>query len=188
MKKIIAIIALAISTTAFAGVQAIDTSKLSKAQIAELAAKAEEMGATTPANVSATVRKEAEAWGDLGSNMGKAMVGAAKEVGVAANEFAVTPLGRVTVAITAYKIVGRDVIKIVIGSAILFLGWTLGIWILFTKRWSTVKYEYEPVLWGMYKKARIVGITTPDNVATVKSWFGGLTILISTITALIVIF
>lgn len=188
MKKLIAIIALAISTTAFAGVQAIDTSKLSKAQIAELAAKAEEMSAASPTNVSATVRKEAEAWSEMGANMGKAMVGAAKEVGVAANEFAVTPLGQITVAITAYKIVGRDVIKIVIGSAILFLGWTLGIWILLTKRWSTVKYEYEPVLWGMYKKARIVGISTSDDVSVAKSWCGGVTILVSTITALIVIF
>jgi len=188
MKKLIAIVALAISTTVFADGRAIDTSKLSKAQIAELAAKAEEMGATSPANVSATVRKEAEAWGDMGANMGKAMVGAAKEVGVAANDFAVTPLGRVTVAIVAYKIIGRDVIKIVIGSVILFLGWTLGIWILLTKRWSNVKFEYEPVLWGMYKKARIVGMSTSEDVTIAKTWFGGLTILISTITALIVIF
>lgn len=186
MKKLLAIFMFAFATVASA--TSIDTSKLSKAQIAELAAKAEEMGAASPANVSATVRKEAEAWSDLGANMGKAMVGAAKEVGVAANDFAITPLGRVTVAIVTYKVVGRDIIKFVVGSFILFAGWTFGIWILFTKFWSTVKYEYEPVLWGMYKKARITSIQTSDDVAAFKSWAGCLTILVSTITALIIIF
>ena len=188
MKKLIAILALALSTTAFADGRAIDTSKLSKAQITELAVKAEEMSATTPENVSATVRKEAEAWSELGANMGKAMVGAAKEVGVAANEFAVTPLGMVTVAITAYKIIGRDVLGIIVGSTILFLGWTFGIWIFLTKRWSTVKYEYEPMFWGMYKKSRIVSISTDNDVTMAKVWAGGLLIAASTLIGLNSIF
>jgi hypothetical protein len=70
----------------------------------------------------------------------------------------------------------------------LFAGWTFGLWILFTKFWSTVKYEYEPVLWGMYKKARIASINTSDDVASFKAWAGCLMILFSTIIALIIIF
>lgn len=188
MKKLFAIFMLAFATVASAGAQAIDTSKLSKAQIAELAAKAEAMGATTPANVSATVRKEAEAWGDLGANMGKAMVGAAKEVGVAANEFASTPLGRVTVVITAYKIIGRDILKLVFGSLVLFVGWSLGIWILVTRRWSNVKYEYEPIFWGMIKKSRVISHSTESDVATTKAIIGSICLVVASVTGLNIIF
>ena len=193
MKKVIAILALWVATSAFAGVASqngayIDTSKLSKAQIAELAAKAEEMGATTPVNVSATVRQEAEAWGTLGANMGKAMVGAAREVGVASNEFANTSLGKVVVGIVAYKVVGKDILGVIFGSMILVIGYSLAIWMMTTRRWSDVTYEYEPVLWGMYKRQRVVKSHTDSDVVTSKVLGGGVLILLTTLVGLKTIF
>lgn len=193
MKKVIAILALCVATSAFAGVASqngayIDTSKLSKAQIAELAAKAEEMGATTPVNVSATVRQEAEAWGTLGANMGKAMVGAAREVGVASNEFANTSLGKVVVGIVAYKVVGKDILGVIFGSMILVIGYSLAIWMMTTRRWSDVTYEYEPVLWGMYKRQRVVKSHTDSDVVTSKVLGGGVLILLTTLVGLKTIF
>lgn len=188
MKKFLTIIALCLATSAYAGVQSIDTSKLSKAQIAELAAKAEEMGTQSPTNISANVRKEAEAWGDLGSNMGKAMVSAAREVGVASNEFASTSLGKVVVAIVTYKIIGRDILGIFFGSLILVFGYSLALWVFATRRWSRVKYEYEPVLWGMYKRQRVVESYTDDDTATSKLVGGSALLLASTVIGLMVIF
>lgn len=193
MKKVIAILALCVATGAFAGVASqngayIDTSKLSKAQIAELAAKAEEMGATTPVNVSATVRQEAEAWGTLGANMGKAMVGAAREVGVASNEFANTSLGKVVVGIVAYKVVGKDILGVIFGSMILVIGYSLAIWMMTTRRWSDVTYEYEPVLWGMYKRQRVVKSHTDSDVVTSKVLGAGVLILLTTVVGLKTIF
>ena len=193
MKKVIAILALCVATGAFAGVASqngayIDTSKLSKAQIAELAAKAEEMGATTPVNVSATVRQEAEAWGTLGANMGKAMVGAAREVGVASNEFANTSLGKVVVGIVAYKVVGKDILGVIFGSMILVIGYSLAIWMMTTRRWSDVTYEYEPVFWGMYKRQRVVKSHTDSDVVTSKVLGGGVLILLTTLVGLKTIF
>ncbi len=90
MKKILMILAVALACVT-ASAQTIDTSGLSKQQMMELATKAAEM--KSPSNMSAEVRREAAAWGELGANMGKAVVGAAREVGVAANDFAQTPLG-----------------------------------------------------------------------------------------------
>lgn len=186
MKKILTIIALCFATSV--GAQSIDTSKLSKAQIAELAAKAEAMGETSPANVSATVRKEAEAWGDLGANMGKAMVGAAREVGVASNEFASTSLGKVVVGIVAYKVIGKDILGVIFGSLILVIGYSLAIWIFLNRRWSTVKYEYSPVLWGMFNRQRVLSSHTDSDVITSKVIGGGLLIVLTTLVGLQTIF
>lgn len=193
MKKVIAILAMCVATSAFAGVASqngayIDTSKLSKAQVAELAAKAEEMSATTPASVSANVRQEAEAWGTLGANMGKAMVGAAREVGVASNEFASTSLGKIVVGIVAYKVVGKDILGVIIGSLILVIGYSLAIWIFTTRRWSAVTYEYAPVLWGMFNRQRVVSSRTDSDVITGKILGGGALLLLTTLIGLKTIF
>ena len=96
MKKYFAMILMFVSISAYAAQSAsVDVSKLSAEQQAQIAKQVTELS-TAPTNISATVRKEAEAWGDLGSNMGRAMVGAAKEVGVAANEFRQTSASVVT--------------------------------------------------------------------------------------------
>jgi hypothetical protein len=189
MKKIFVILALMASVNVFAATQntSIDLSKLTPEQRSQISQQVSEL-ASQPTNVSATVRKEAEAWGELGSNMGKAMVGAAKEVGVAANEFSQTPLGQVVVFMAAYKIVGHDMLGVVFGSLVLLFGWSLALWIFTTKRWSDVKYEYEPVLWGLYKKARIVEIRTDSDTVTGKILSGIGILVVSTLVGLNTIF
>lgn len=188
MKKFLALVLMAMSISAYAAQSTVvDLSKLSPEARQAVMQQVNELE-KSPTNISATVRKEAEAWGDLGANMGKAMVGAAKEVGVAANEFSQTPLGQVVVFLAAYKIVGQDVLGVIVGSLIMLVGYSLAIWLFTTKRWSTVKYEYEPVMWGMYKKARMVEIKTADDVVTGKI-LSGLTLLaLSTIVGLSTIF
>ena len=177
MKKLIFALLMSAASLAHA---TIDTSKLTPAQVAELSAKAAAMTAT-PENISATVRKEAEAWGEMGANMGRAMVGAAREVGVAANEFASTPLGKVTVAIVAYKIIGKDVLGVLVGGLILIAGWALGIWFLTTKRWSTLTYEYVPALRGLITRKRIVKVVPPDDMQGVTIIVGVALILLATV-------
>ncbi|KAI9549461.1 hypothetical protein GHT06_001861 [Daphnia sinensis] len=91
MKKVLASLALLFATSAFSTTSTVDVRNLTPEQVAQVQKQVSELS-STPVNVSASVRKEAEAWGELGANMGKAMVGAAKEVGVASNEFAQTGL------------------------------------------------------------------------------------------------
>lgn len=171
----------------YAGVQGVNTNGLSSEQIAQLDRQAQSMK-SDPAAVSTKVRHEAEAWGELGTNMGKAMVGAARELGVAANEFAVTPLGTVVVGITAYKIIGRDLLGALVGSLILIFGYTIGFWMLLTNRWSTIQYEYKPILWGAFERRRILKISSDEDTTQVRVVVGSAILGITTAIALIVIF
>lgn len=174
-------------TKSYAGVVQVDTAGLTTEQVNQLKHQAQAMK-NDPATVSAKVRQEAEAWGDLGANMGKAMVGAARELGIAANEFATTPLGKVVVVMTAYKIAGRDILGVFVGSFIMLFGYGVAIWMFITHRWSKVKYEYEPVLWGAFKRNRIVSVETDEDTAQIKAVVGSLIILLSTLLGLVVIF
>ncbi len=188
MKKLFATFIFLFSFSVFAANSTtVDVSKLTPEQAAQIKQQISELS-SSPANISSTVRKEAEAWGELGSNMGKAMVGAAKEVGVAANEFSQTSLGKVVVFLAAYKIVGKDFLGVIFGTFILIFGYGLAIWVFTTKRWSNVKYEYEPVLWGMFKKARIVTISTDDATITTKAFVGCAVLVLSTLVGLNTIF
>lgn len=156
MKKLIASILFAVAGTAFANT----TITLTPEQAAQLAGKT-----TTQqvAGISEAARQEVSAWGELGSNMGKAMVGAAKEIGVAANEFSQTPLGKVTVALVVYKLIGEDLAGKVVGGGILILMLSVAIWFLRTSRFSDVEYTYVPVMWGAFSIKREVKRTTSDD-------------------------
>jgi hypothetical protein len=190
MKKgivtLFAALALGVSA-AHAGVQGVNTNGLTADQITQLNQQAQSMK-SDPAAVSTKVRQEAEAWGELGTNMGRAMVGAAKELGVAANEFAVTPLGTVVVSITAYKIVGRELLSVAVGSLILVLGYSIAFWMFLTRRWSDIEYEYKPVLWGAFERRKIIKIRNSDDATQARVVTGALIMLISTGIGLVVIF
>ncbi len=188
MKKLFATLALCVSSGAFAAPQnSVDVSKLTPEQVQRINQQVTEMS-NNPMNVSATVRKEAEAWGDLGSNMGKAMVSAAREVGVASNEFASTSLGKIVVGIVTYKIVGREILGVLVGSITLLFGWSVAIWLLTTRRFADIKYEYEPVLKGLFKRKRIVSIEQSSNTILNKMLGAAGVALLSSITGLNLIF
>lgn len=190
MKKgivtLLAALAFGVSA-AQAGVQGVNTNGLSSDQIAQLNQQAQSMK-NDPTVVSSKVRQEAEAWSELGANMGKAMVGAAREVGVAANEFAVTPLGTVVVGITAYKIVGRDLLGVIIGTLIIVFGYSIAFWMFLTRRWSNIQYEYKPILWGAFERRKIAKISSDEDTTQVRVVTGALILLISTVIGLVVIF
>jgi hypothetical protein len=188
MKKVLVSLALLFATSTFSAFgSTVDVSKLTPEQVAQVQKQVSDLS-SAPVNVSASVRKEAEAWGELGANMGKAMVGAAKEVGVASTEFAQTGLGKVVVAIVAYKVVGRDILKIVFGSLVLLVGYSIAFWLLWTKRWSKIEYKYEPILWGAFNKKYVTSIYPSDTATSNSMGLGVLTLLVSTFIGLMVIF
>lgn len=189
MKKIFAIMfSFFMLTSAFAAKQStVDVSALTAEQISQINKQVSDMK-ESPTNVSSAVRQEAEAWGTLGANMGKAMVGAAKEVGVAANEFANTNLGQVVVGIVAYKVIGRDFLGIIFGSIVLIFGYSLAVWVFSTHRWSNVKYEYEPILWGMFQRKKVIEYKIESDVATTKVLAGCAILALTTIVGFNTIF
>jgi hypothetical protein len=195
MKQIF--VGLLIAVLSMGAMAEVGTVGLSEAQKAELEVQAAKMRQDALAqksgdikNVSATVRSEAEAWGDLGSNMGKALVGAAKEVGVAANEFAATPLGQVTVAVVVYKVIGQSVIGVLVGVFILLAGLSVAIYLLKGQALYTrsVEYEYKPFLWGMWNRKVIKAIELECDAAAVKLLSAGVVSLVTLIVSLKCIF
>lgn len=190
LKLFVASILLCLSGITSAADGQIDTRDLSQAQIAEIKKQVSTMKAESvnPANISKTVRHEAEAWGDLGANMGKAMVGAAKEVGVAANDFASTSLGKIVVFIIAYKIIGKSILGVIVGTLILIVGAIMSIWIFKSSRWSEVKYAREPAFWGLYQRQVIVEKETNSDVVGWQFLFGGIILLASCLGGVSLIF
>lgn len=189
MKKFIMLFLLVLSTSVFAKDSFVDTTGLNAQQQAEIAKQVAQLKENkNPVTVSENIRNETIAWTNLGANMGKAMVGAAKEVGVAANEFSQTNLGKITVAIVTYKVIGKDILSAVIGFLILVFGFTACTWIITTRRWSRVKYEYVPILWGAFSKRRVIECDTDDEVVLGKLFGGGLCLVLTLLVGLETIF
>lgn len=150
MKKLLLIAALFASISATAATS-VDTTQLTDSQKAALQKTVDEM--KSPSNISAVAREETEKWANLGGNMGRAAVGAAKEIGVAANEFVATPLGKVTMGVVIYKVIGRDIMKVVAGSFVLIFMFSLAFW-LFNKKhyYGTVEYATVKTFFGLRTK------------------------------------
>jgi hypothetical protein len=169
MKKLLTLtLALFVSLAAVAGTAqdatSVDVSKLTPAQKAEALKYVANLEATKAdsANLSEKAREEVGKWGELGVGMGRAAVAAAKEVGVAANEFVQTPLGKVTMAVVAYKVIGKDIIKFLVGGAILVTFIIVSLAFAFGVPKGKYTYEYKPVLFGLYNK-RYVTAYVPDS-------------------------
>lgn len=199
MKKLFAMFALLLacsaSAPAFATVAAsaadissIDVSKLTPEQKAQLMTQVTDLQKQSSTNISQTIRTEASAWAELGGNMGRAAVAAAKEIGVATNDFVQTPLGRVTMGIVIYKVLGHDIIKIVMGSSILIFFFSMSLYFALKKKFNVVEYENIPVLGGLYIR-KIVKTSKTDQELTVTHFIAaGICALVGLIVGLNIIF
>lgn len=159
MKKFLMILASTL-LMATASAQTADVSKLTPDQQAAIQKTITEM--QSPKNISETARVETEKWVELGGNMGKAAVGAARELGIAANEFVQTPIGRITMAVVVYKVIGQDVIGMIVGLGVLVFFLSLALYFFKAKKYMGVQYEYQPRLFGLYHK-QVVTSGTVDS-------------------------
>ena len=76
--------------------------------------------------------EDVEKWANLGSKIGVGLSATAKELGIAATEFAATSTGKVVTAIIIWQFLGSAVMKIITGLSFLFLG-IPGIWFIVHK-------------------------------------------------------
>jgi hypothetical protein len=138
MKQIFTAFVLFMTMTMAMAVTPHDMSKLSEVQKAELALQVakqvEEAG-------SVTSPKQVKEWVSYGSEIGKAMAGAARELGVVANEFIQTPAGQITMAMIVWKIMGHDIVHV--GLALIMFFTLVPGWFYMFNRMCVVKgYEY----------------------------------------------
>lgn len=190
MKKFLLILASSL-LMASAHAQTIDISKLTPDQQAALQKSAASMApgaAVEVKNISATAREETEKWAELGGNMGKAAVGAAREIGMAANEFVSTPLGKITMGVVVYKVIGKEIVRTVIGLGLLIFFFTMAVVMFRSKKYKHAEYEYKPTLFGLYNKRLIKSATIDDDWAVGFTVCGFALVIIGLIVGLSVMF
>ena len=133
MKKLFVILAMLVSASAFAGnsseaVRVAGFNKLSEAEKAEVikivAEKASSKDTETIQHLDTP--DKVEKWVKIGSNIGQSLGGAAKELGIAVNDFAKTPVGQMTMVLIVWHILGGQIVHIFGGIMI----WAVGIAII----------------------------------------------------------
>src|SRR4051812_40589099 len=70
-----------------------------------------------PGVISASAPEKVKEWVDIGTAIGSGLASSAKELGIAANEFANTPVGKFTVFMIAWHFIGQDFVSIAFGFA-----------------------------------------------------------------------
>lgn len=103
-------------TPAFSAV-VVDTSGLSEAQKAALVQQIETINGSPDAIV-----EKVDKWVNAGERIGKMLGGAAKELGIAVNDFMNTPAGVLTVTLIIYQYIGNDLIHLVLGFSVFVVG------------------------------------------------------------------
>lgn len=125
MKKIVAIVALLFSFNAFAAlttdsVSNAGFSRLSETEKAEIIKQIADKASTN--NISAPSEEKVEKWVKIGSQVGQGLAGAAKELGIAVNDFAKTPVGQLTMMLIVWHMVGGVLVHIFGGILIMVIG------------------------------------------------------------------
>jgi hypothetical protein len=132
MKKFFAAILMMVSISAWAGntsdaVNSAGFSKLTEAEKAEVIKIVADKASSKDSSVPVALTEDrVEKWVKIGSNIGQGLAGAAKEVGVAVNDFSQTPVGQLTMLLIVWHMIGAQLIHVFGGIMI----WIVGIAII----------------------------------------------------------
>ena len=141
MKKIFAafMMFMAMSLASAAPTPA-DMDKLTDVQKAELALQVAKQVEESKATVQNP--KQVKEWVSYGTEIGQALAGTARELGVVANEFIKTPAGQLTMGMIIWKVMGHDIVHV--GLALIMFFTLIPGWIYMFNRLCVVKgYEYQ---------------------------------------------
>lgn len=139
MKKFILAVMMFFSVAAFAGTSSssLDVSGLTPQQTAALSEQINNMKTDSADKLVSKVDK----YVDVGERIGKMMGGAAKEVGVAVNDFVKTPVGLMTAGLIVWHYMGGMMVHVISGWAFLIISFSLLFW--YSRRVSTMVIEYD---------------------------------------------
>jgi hypothetical protein len=156
MKKLISVCAVMIQIATFpvfASVE-VDTRGLSDSQKATLVQQVEQMKQQDPYQIvpgAGKVADVADKWVNIGERFGKMFGGAAKEIGMATNDFLKTPVGMMTAGVIIFNYVGSPIIHVVLGLLILFIGLAITLYFQSTATKLVIKYDNtSKTWWGGY--------------------------------------
>jgi hypothetical protein len=142
MKKVLVMIVMLITTGMAYAVDERGLSDQQKALLEEQAAKFRGQNAAPGADPGATAKRVGE-WVDVGTKIGQAFGGAAREMSIQVNEFAKTPVGVLTAAIITWKFIGGPIMHLVGGVIVLASCWLFMLYINRQKRNVVITYDVE---------------------------------------------
>lgn len=159
MKTFIAFLFLLFATSAFAEISYSDLSEfneLTSAQKAEIvkniAQYTEHNASRASAAIEAAKSVDADSvseWADVGTKYGQMLVGIAKELGIAANEFAKTPVGVFSIGLIVWHVAGEELLGLVLGISWLLVMVPLWTWLFFKVCYRIDSWkEIRVVRWG----------------------------------------
>lgn len=154
MKQLfVALMMVVMSSMAFAGERvSIDTSKLTAEQKEQLGKMVLQDSPKTDGELD-MLEKAARFGQIIGSGIGAA----ARELGIAVNEFSQTTPGRVAMLILVWKYMGDAILGVMVGIPVLVLGMWVG-WKMVHRgrqRNYTREYVHVPVLWGLFNRRKL---------------------------------
>lgn len=163
------------------------TGNLTDAQKADLAAQAQKMAAQNASQPpdaipTPTAAEHVKQWVDIGTEIGTGLAASAKSLGIAANDFVNTPVGKWTAAIIVWHFLGNTAVHIVFGF--LWLITLVPLWIILYRRISaTVTItELDPKLANGKKRVKTrVPQKLTDGQSVAYSIFGILILLVGLI-------
>lgn len=125
LKNVILVMLMCLSWSAFA-ITAMDIDntgfdKLTDEQKIQIMSQVNTMAKQTEASPT-QIADTTEKWIGIGERIGQMFTGAAKEVSMGVNDFAKTPLGKVTIFIIVWQLFGSAFVHIFIGVTILMTG------------------------------------------------------------------
>jgi len=149
----VALMMVVMSSMAFAGERvSIDTSKLTAEQKEQLGKMVLQDSPKTDGELD-MLEKAARFGQIIGSGIGAA----ARELGIAVDEFSQTTPGRVAMLILVWKYMGDAILGVMVGIPVLVLGMWVG-WKMVHRgrqRNYTREYVYVPVLWGLFNRRKL---------------------------------
>jgi len=200
-RKMIALVALACSVSAFAASTTVDTSGLTEAQIAEIKAIAAKKVAETAAQAAkpaADVTPEkvtagvtlAATWGTQAAaaaeGFAKALGIAAKELNITINDFLKSPAGMLTAGLIIWKMAGAAILHALYGFIVLTVGLTMirvRYTRLFTKGHEKVEYSR---FGGFFKGTRMVRVPkTFQDLHNDGEWLAFWVMIILTVVVMV---
>lgn len=126
------------------------------------AVKEDMLRANGDPSVKPSAAQQVNEWVEIGQGIGSGLGAAARELGVVANEFAQTPVGMLTIGIIVWKVMGGDIVQLLVGTA-WFIGAT-SIWFYFYRKLyvpAKISYEYHEN--GKLKLKTIIPDTSKDG-------------------------
>lgn len=111
---------------------------------------------------------------ELGRIIGSGLVATARELGIAANDFAKSDLGKVVMYILIWKYLGHDLLGVAVGVPLLISAVFIGLRLIRTASWESTIREYAttPVLWGLFTVKRLIKNerVKRENLSDADNW------------------